>query len=166
MGKYRNRETGEIKSQGEWRAEFSHVSLPRTWKQATLDGLGLDAVLDGVKPELGDYQVAVLDGAVQNDDGIWIENWEIEWMFSDYTDEDGNVVTRAQQEQNYQAQKDADLAAGQRSRRNGLLLETDWWAVADRTMSDSETTYRQALRDITDHANFPNLLEEDWPTKP
>jgi len=25
---------------------------------------------------------------------------------------------------------------------------------------------RQALRDITTHANWPNLSEADWPTKP
>jgi len=28
------------------------------------------------------------------------------------------------------------------------------------------TTYRQALRDITDHSNWPNLQEADWPVKP
>jgi len=33
-------------------------------------------------------------------------------------------------------------------------------------MSAEMTTYRQALRDITDHANFPYLAEDDWPTKP
>jgi hypothetical protein len=26
--------------------------------------------------------------------------------------------------------------------------------------------YRQALRDITDHVNFPYLADEDWPVKP
>jgi hypothetical protein len=28
------------------------------------------------------------------------------------------------------------------------------------------TTYRQALRDITTHADWPNLADSDWPTKP
>jgi len=28
------------------------------------------------------------------------------------------------------------------------------------------TAYRQALRDITDHANFPNLQDTDWPETP
>jgi hypothetical protein len=27
-------------------------------------------------------------------------------------------------------------------------------------------TYRQALRDITGHVNFPYLTEADWPVKP
>jgi hypothetical protein len=26
--------------------------------------------------------------------------------------------------------------------------------------------YRQALRDITNHVNFPYLADEDWPVKP
>ena len=28
------------------------------------------------------------------------------------------------------------------------------------------TTYRQALRDITAHADFPYLVDSDWPVKP
>ena len=50
--------------------------------------------------------------------------------------------------------------------RNSLLTETDWWAVSDRTMTSEQTAYRQALRDITTHANWPNLADSDWPTKP
>jgi hypothetical protein len=33
--------------------------------------------------------------------------------------------------------------------RNNLLKETDWMALPDVTMSSDMTTYRQALRDIT-----------------
>ena len=36
-----------------------------------------------------------------------------------------------------------------RARRNQLLLETDYLALSDQTMSAEMTTYRQALRDIT-----------------
>ena len=32
--------------------------------------------------------------------------------------------------------------------RNHLLAATDWMAVSDRTMSDKEKEYRQALRDL------------------
>ena len=53
-----------------------------------------------------------------------------------------------------------------REKRNQLLAETDWWASSDRTMTAAQTTYRQALRDITDHADWPNLSDSDWPTKP
>jgi len=36
-----------------------------------------------------------------------------------------------------------------REQRNNLLLETDYLALSDQTMSAEMTTYRQALRDIT-----------------
>jgi hypothetical protein len=51
-----------------------------------------------------------------------------------------------------------------RSERDDLLAETDWTANSDVTMSAEMATYRQALRDITDQAGFPESI--DWPTKP
>jgi len=51
-----------------------------------------------------------------------------------------------------------------REERNKRLAETDWWAVSDRTMTSEQTTYRQALRDITDSAT--SLDDVTWPTKP
>ena len=56
-----------------------------------------------------------------------------------------------------------DKAAETRQERNRLLAETDWWAVSDRTMTAEQTAYRQALRDITAQAGFPDVT---WPTKP
>ena len=53
-----------------------------------------------------------------------------------------------------------------RQTRNMLLAETDFYALSDVTMSSEMQSYRQALRDITSHSNWPNLAEEDWPTKP
>lgn len=52
-----------------------------------------------------------------------------------------------------------------KEKRNRLLAETDWWAVADRTMTQEEIDYRQALRDIPQQEGFPLSLIE-WPTKP
>jgi hypothetical protein len=51
-----------------------------------------------------------------------------------------------------------------RVERDRKLAETDWWAVADRTMTAEQTTYRQALRDITTSAT--SLDDVVWPTKP
>ena len=36
-----------------------------------------------------------------------------------------------------------------RAKRNSLLTQTDYLALSDQTMSAEMTTYRQALRDIT-----------------
>jgi len=51
-----------------------------------------------------------------------------------------------------------------REERNRRLAETDWWASSDLTMTTEQTTYRQALRDITDNAT--SLDDVTWPTKP
>ena len=58
------------------------------------------------------------------------------------------------------------LPSDMRAKRDALLAETDYLGLSDNTMSQAMTTYRQALRDITSHANWPNLSDSDWPTKP
>lgn len=64
------------------------------------------------------------------------------------------------------AEQDAATAETNRAKRNELLAATDYLALSDMTLSTEMTTYRQALRDITSHANWPNLSDDDWPTKP
>lgn len=64
------------------------------------------------------------------------------------------------------AANDAETAEANRAKRNQLLAETDYFALTDVTMDAAMTSYRQALRDITTHSNWPNLADEDWPTKP
>ena len=78
----------------------------------------------------------------------------------------GEVLTKAEQETAYQAELDNNAARRNRSDRNNLLAETDWWAVSDRTMTSEQTTYRAALRDLPTHSNWPHLEDDDWPTKP
>jgi len=51
-----------------------------------------------------------------------------------------------------------------REERNRRLALTDWWASSDLTMSSERTTYRQALRDITNSAT--SLDDVTWPTEP
>ena len=166
MSEYRERTTGEVKSQGQWRADFAHMSLPRVWKAATLDALNLDPVLRSPAATTGDYQVSVRDGVEQDANGNWVEKYVARDMFSDYTDEDGVSHTKSEQETAYQATLDANTATANRATRDAKLAETDFYALSDVTMSSEMTTYRQALRDITTHDNWPNLGDDDWPTKP
>jgi len=51
-----------------------------------------------------------------------------------------------------------------RFERNMKLKETDWMASPDRTMTDAQKTYRQALRDLP--ANTTDPENPTWPTKP
>ena len=60
-------------------------------------------------------------------------------------------------------QADRDIAE-LRTERNRLLAETDYLGNSDVTMSEAMTTYRQALRDITNSAT--SLDDVTWPEKP
>jgi len=51
-----------------------------------------------------------------------------------------------------------------RLERDAKLAETDWWASSDLTMTQAQTDYRQALRDITN--SYTSLEDVVWPTKP
>ena len=54
-----------------------------------------------------------------------------------------------------------------RTTRNRLLVETDYLGNSDVTMSSAWTTYRQALRDITNGVDSVDKAENvTWPTKP
>ena len=57
-----------------------------------------------------------------------------------------------------------DPAVTARAERDGLIAATDWWATSDLTMTAEQTAYRQALRDITSQAGFPNNIT--WPQEP
>ena len=165
MSEYRNSTTGVVKTQGQWRNEFANMSLPRVWKAATLDALDLDPVLKSPAATTTAYQTSVRDGVVQDANGNWVENYVARDMFQDTT-EDGVTTTKAEHEAAYQATLDERTATANRATRDAKLAETDFYALSDVTMSAEMTTYRQALRDITSHANWPNLEEADWPTKP
>ena len=59
---------------------------------------------------------------------------------------------------------DEELLQNLRQRRNQLLAETDYLALADSTLTDEMRAYRQALRDLP--ANTEDPANPVWPTKP
>ena len=162
MSEYRERTTGEVKSQGEWRAVFKNMSLPKVWTSGVCDAMNLDPVLKSPEATTSAYQVSVRDGVEQNSDGAWVEKYVARDMFAD----DAELGTKAEQEAAYQATLDANTAASHRATRDAKLAETDFYALSDVTMSSEMTSYRQALRDLPTHKNWPNLEDADWPTAP
>ncbi len=170
MGEYRERTTGEVKSQGEWRAAFPNMSLPRVWKAATLDSLNLDAVLASPAATTSAYQTSVRDGVEQDANDNWVEKYVARDMFADTTDDDGVKTTKSQHEAAYQATLDAKTAEGHRTTRNKLLVDSDWTQINDSPLSNEVktawATYRQELRGISDLDEWPNLSDDDWPVAP
>ena len=165
MSEYRVRATGEVKSQDQIRLDNKNMSLPRVWTANVCDALGVDPVLAAPAPEpSAAYKSVVRNGAVQDADGNWVEAWVEREMFTEYTDENGDVQTVAAQKTAYDTENTAVRAAAERAKRTALLMETDHYALADVTMTDAMKTYRQALRDVPQQTDFPDTI--NWPTKP
>ena len=60
-----------------------------------------------------------------------------------------------------------------RNERDRLIAETDWWVLPDRTPTDEQLAYRQALRDlpstatpVLDNTTRLGISGVTWPTKP
>lgn len=103
---------------------------------------------------------AEADFVIQAQDGEFI----LEGVADDATQMvvDGSVVDKEHVE------TDELKATNARLERDALLRESDWTQVLDAPLTDDQKTqyrtYRQALRDITLHQNWPDLADEDWPT--
>ena len=109
MSEYRIRATGELKTQGEVRKIHSNTSLPRVWDSNVCDALGIDPVLEAPKPEATGYTQAIRNGVVQDANGNWVQAWTVVDMFSDYTDDEGVMHTKAEQEAAYQARLNEEV---------------------------------------------------------
>ena len=88
-----------------------------------------------------------------------VRGTEIEWHSKDISQPSDDVINAKIDEL-----KAAEPMRLLREERDRLITETDWWASSDLTMTSAQTTYRQALRDITDSAT--SLDDVTWPTKP
>lgn len=86
----------------------------------------------------------------------------------DMTPEEIELMERDRELMNAEVLRVSTLSA--QNDRNARLAETDWLVI--RKVEDGIdiptewSEYRQALRDITSHENWPWLNLEDWPTKP
>ena len=165
MSEYRIRESGDIKSQGEIRKLHPNTSIPKIWDSNVCDSLEIDPVLITPKPESAEaYKYYARNGVEQDANGNWVQAWAEKNMFSKYTDGEGVVHTKAQQETAYQDGLDATAAKSARTDRDSRLALTDFHGLTDTVMSEEMTTYRQALRDVPEQLGFPG--EITWPESP
>lgn len=135
---------------GQLRRDNPTVSFPRNISDEVLADFDVYPVTQGLEP---DRDIAT-QNVSQNDTPTLVDDvWTLEWTVSAKT---------ADEIADYNERKAGD----NRAIRNNLLAETDWTANSDVTMSSEMATYRQALRNITSHANWPHLEDADWPTKP
>ena len=90
---------------------------------------------------------------------------------SDIIKEDDFDIDEDLVNQKVQEKLDAEPMIRLRHERDRKLSETDWWVLPDKTASQEQKNYRQALRDLPsttepqldEHGNLTNVT---WPTKP
>lgn len=132
------------------RRDNPNTSFPKSMTEDMLNSFGVYSVQFQDAPSYDDRTQKAEQAATPSEqDG----NWVIGWTVSSKTDAEV-------------AEYDANKATTMRGERDMKLSETDYLALSDNTLTTEMATYRQALRDITSHANWPYLNDSDWPTKP
>jgi len=164
----RNRSTGAITTISQFKAEHPTTSFPKQITTDVLDSYGYDAVLNGAAATVtAPYGVSTRDG-VEEIDGKWFTKFIAGPVFTDTTDEEGNVTSAADNEAAYRANVDAEAGASVRATRDQKLTASDWTQMADSPLaSDKKTewaTYRQSLRDLPTASGFPHTMT--WPEEP
>ena len=171
MAKIRIRETGEVVTETTFRTRNKKARpvLTAGISKERLDQLGADPVLIGApaKPT-APYEYSYESGVAKGDDGVWYTVNSVGPVFTEYTDDDGEVQTVNAQTTAYRARVDADTAASARSTRTSLLAECDWTQIPDSALSTEKkaewATYRQALRNLPSASGWPHT--HTLPEKP
>jgi hypothetical protein len=147
--KYRKRTDGSLATKSELKAQNTSTSFPKIWKEATLESLGVDPVLDTPKPDVGDYEVAVGDGAVKDGDN-WVEAWKVQPMFTATAD-----ATVEQQIADYEAQKLLKKRQGLSATNENLRLQLDQigvYGVMNAAVATLDATAEANGVDVTPYA--------------
>ena len=156
----RNRETGEVTTVSQFKAQHPNTSFPKQITTEILDGFGYDPVLNGPSATVtAPYGVSVRDG-VEQIDGQWFTKFVAGPVFTD-----NDEATAAEQEAAYRAGIDAKAAENARTERNQKLASSDWTQIADSSADATAwATYRTALRDLPSTDGWPHNIT--WPTEP
>ena len=171
MGLIRIRETEEVVTEITFRTMHKKTRpvLEPTLTAERLDGLGADAVTESAEADATPpYEYSFRSGVEQDSDDNWITVNSVGPVFTEYTDDDGNVQSVDAQTTAHRARIDAEAAESAREVRTRLLTESDWTQVADTALTTEKkaewVTYRKALRDLPTASGWPHT--HTIPTKP
>ena len=135
---------------GNLRRDNPNTSFPRNITSNTLESWGVYKVVIEDQPS---FDIKTQNLTQNSSPTLSADTWTLGWTVSSKSADEITDYNNI-------------MATVNRGRRDTLIAETDWWASSDLTMTAEQTAYRQALRDITTHANWPHLEESDWPVKP
>jgi len=150
----RNRTTGAVITDRQFRSSNPNVSFPRVLTSEILSEYGYDPILEGPQVTVtAPYEVSVRSG-IQEVNGQWFTKYVV-----------GPTFNTPEDEADYRQRIDDEAAKNVRTERNKRLADTDWTQLADAPLDASPwATYRQALRDITIQPGFPHNVT--WPEEP
>jgi hypothetical protein len=164
----RNRTTGAVITDSQFRSEHPGTSFPKVLTVEILNSFGYDPILEGPQAQTTPpYQISVRDG-IEKINGQWFTKYIAGPVFQDYTDDKGVVHTASEQWQAYCFDKDAEQAKAVRADRNKRLAECDWTQLIDTPLDpDGKLAwqlYRETLRMVPEQPKFP--WEIQWPPEP
>jgi hypothetical protein len=132
---------------------FPSTSFPLFLTPEDVEPFGFGMYEFTSPPQPNKHQKVIELDPVRSDTGFWQQCWQVVEMNDDE-----------------KLEADEEKAYFTRVERSIKLSETDWVVIfyteKNTPIPVEWKIYRQALRDITDHANFPYLQETDWPVKP
>lgn len=135
---------------GQLRRHNPNTSFPKSIPTSMLEDYGVYSVAEADAPSYNDatQRIQISDDP-ELVDGVWTLTKTVVDLTSD------QVTARSEA-----------VASINRKKRDALLVATDHYGLSDVTMTTEMATYRQALRDLPTHANWPHLSDSDFPTKP
>ena len=166
MGWVRERSTGRVMTDTTWITENKSKRPPQPLTTEFMEHNQRDPVFEGKRPSLTPPYETIVDDGVEQINGKWTTKYKVGPVFKEYKDSGGKTVTISQQTTAHKTSIDARVAETNRNKGTALLAETDYFGLSDSTMADNMKVYRQALRDLSKHSNWPHLADSDWPTKP
>ena len=164
----RNRATGAVITDSQFRAENPNTSFPQVLTPDIIEAFGYDPVLEGPQATtIPPYQYSQRDDVIEID-GQWYTHYIAGPVFQDYVDDQGITHTAAEQYEAYCFAKDAEQGKVVRDERNRRLAECDWTQLEDSPLdADAKLAwqlYRETLRMVPQQSGFP--WEINWPPKP
>lgn len=157
----------------EWGLKDDHIkianpntSFPKTLTTELLAQFGYAKFIHTEQPNYEEDIQEVVEVTPRLDPGgeIWLQWWEVQEKFDTEEAKAAFLAEKA-------ALEEESLIRDTKLNRNRLLSETDWMfvkatEVSDYTVPDAWKTYRQTLRDLSTHSNWPKLTADDWPEPP
>ena len=165
MSEYYNEKTKKVGSWSDIVSANPNTSFPSTPSEDVAKNFGWEILHNGEIPAItSDLKILMQDGIEKNDQNQWVKKWLVADRHKAYKDDDGKTVTKKSQDDAYIKSLTDKFEVPNRSKRDLLLRQTDHYGLSDLTMTDKMKKYRQALRDLPTHENWPDLQESDWPT--